>query len=182
MTQNVPMAASERRHVAVHLDGTTAAVLDEIRAVWDPIMMRRCPPHVTLAYPEEVVDEELLQRRLGAVVTRYEPFEIGFAAVAADDGGAGGVWIEVMDPSGSLQAIRTELLRPPMELKGWPFHTTLVHPRTSPRGPDAWVSLRGASVTMGTALVRELLWTATNDVRRTVLRHFPLGPGQATPP
>ena len=56
-------AGMSRRHLQLVLSGTVAERLDELRRRWDPDMAQRCPPHVTVAYPEEgQVDRDAAQR------------------------------------------------------------------------------------------------------------------------
>jgi hypothetical protein len=98
------------------------------------------------------------------------PFTLRLGALAAADGG---VFALVEDPSGRLETLRQRLLRPPQRSLGYPFHTTVAHPRTAASPGECWEHLRGRHLT-GEVAVEELLWTATDDTRRTVLARLPL--------
>ncbi len=77
------------------------------------------------------------------------------------------------DTEGQLETLRAQLLLPPQRCSGYPFHSTVVHPRTSAAGAACWARLRGAALDMSFT-VRELLWTETDASTRRVLARFPL--------
>ena len=167
------MTETVRRHVAVHFEGAVADVLDEVRQRWDPVMAARTPPHVTVVYPEETADEAVLADRLAHVATRFASFPVRFGGIETIDGGRGGVMVAVKDPSGALTAVRDELLLPPQRYLDVPFHTTLVHPRTSSLGEACADAVAGVQFD-GEAIVDELLFTETGPGGRTVLSRHPL--------
>ena len=51
---------SARRHVSIHLSGDGASQLDQWRERWDPVMATLTPPHVTVVYTEETINELVL--------------------------------------------------------------------------------------------------------------------------
>jgi 8-oxo-dGTP diphosphatase len=159
--------------VSIHLVGEVAASLDVWRTRWDPTMAARTPPHVTVVYPEETVDEVRLLRDLAAAADDIAPFDVHVGALLADDGGRGGVFAEVNDPTGALDDLRDRLLLPPQRYSGYPFHTTVAHPRTSPDPVGCWRALAGREVD-ATARVDELLFTVTDETGRRILERFPL--------
>ncbi|MEJ2885420.1 NUDIX domain-containing protein [Actinomycetospora aeridis] len=169
-----------RRHVTVHLDGDAARAVDALRADWDPAMLRICPAHVSVVYPEETVDEALLLERLEEAARETAPFAVRLGGVEADEDGAGGVFAMVEDGVPALETLRDRLLLPPQGFAGHPFHATIAHPRTSPSPATCWSRVRGGRLD-ATSTVHEVLWTVTDDVGREVLARFPLT-GPATAP
>lgn len=166
------MTTPVRRHLAVHLGTTLAAPLDAWRAAWDPAMLGIAPAHVTVTYPEECADEVLLLERARRVAATLAPVRLRLGAVQCLDGGRDGVDVEVDDLDGALAELRDEVLLPPQRDGHVPFHSTIVHPRTSARGPDCWAALAGAEVGREGA-VDELLFTETSARGRVVLERFP---------
>lgn len=162
-----------RQHLAVHLDGDAARVVDGLRAVWDPAMHSVTPAHVTVVYPEETVDAGLLLERAARAADEMSAFSIRLGAFACADEGRGGVFAMVEDSQGGLETVRDRLLLPPQRFSGYPFHVTVAHPHTSVSPAACWKQLRG-SVVAASFTVRELLWTVTDASTRTVLRRFPL--------
>jgi mutator protein MutT len=161
----------ERRHVAIHLDGEAAQAVDGLRAVWDPVMRARAPAHVTVVYPEETVDPALLLEELGRAAGESAPIPLRLGPLACVDGGRGGVFATVEDPTGALEALRDRLLLPPQRFRGYPFHATVAHPRTATSPADCWSSRRGRALDLPFT-AQEVLWTATDEVRRQVLGGF----------
>ena len=90
---------AERRHISIHLAGTVVDVLDNLRVLWDPVMAGIAPPHVTLVYPEETVDERSLLVRVSETCERFGPIRIRIEEFAADNAGEGGVYALVGDPT-----------------------------------------------------------------------------------
>ncbi len=169
-----------RRHVSIHIPGDTARDLDAWRERWDPVMAARTPPHVTVVYPEEIVDELLLLARLDEVAADTSPFALHLSDVRADDGGSGGVFVAVADHSGALETIRDRLLLPPQHFSGYPFHSTIAHPRTSVNPTGCWRALQGLRLDCD-ASVHELLYTVTDHAGRRVLSRHRLRGGEVPP-
>lgn len=135
-------------------------------------MARMAPPHVTVAYPEETVDAGLLLDRLAGAAAETAPIPVRIGGFVADDDGRGGVFAAVGDPAGGLTALRDRLLLPPQRFSGYPFHTTIAHPRTAAAPADCWAALRGGSLDLS-CVVDEAQWTVTGASGRTVLATFP---------
>ncbi|MDD9946442.1 MAG: NUDIX domain-containing protein [Myxococcales bacterium] len=152
---------STRRHPMFLLDEDAPAELVRLRERWDPSMAARVPPHVTLAYPEETSDERLLLQRAAAVARDISPFTITLGPLAAKDGGRGGVCVSVGDPTGSWSHMRAQLLRPPLLRLEVSAHATIVHPRTSNRGAEAWGELSTRELGE-VAMLREVCFTETS--------------------
>ncbi len=145
-------------------------------------MADRVPLHLTLAYPEEMVDEPLAVERLVDAARHVGPFDVELGEVWSDDGGRGGVFVAVGDPSGALEELRDAVLLPPMRWSGWPFHVTVAHPRTSP-DPVACASALLGSRVDGRLRVDAVHHTVTDHVHRRVLHTVALQePEDATVP
>ncbi|WP_436777752.1 2'-5' RNA ligase family protein [Yinghuangia sp. YIM S09857] len=163
-----------RRHLAVLLAGLAVDRLAAWREEWDPVMAAVVPPHITLVYPEETADEELLSARAEAACGRTAPFRLGLRGVVAEEAGRGGVFVEIDDVGGAWTALRDDLLRPPMmRCPGVAPHATIVHPRTSDRGPECFRSLAGQRLDVEVR-VREVVFTETTAESFAVPRRFAL--------
>lgn len=135
-------------------------------------MARIAPPHVSLVYPEETADAGLLLDRLGEAAAETAPIPLRIGGFTGDDDGRGGVFAAVDDPAGGLTALRDRLLLPPQRFSGYPFHTTIAHPRTATALTECWAALRGGSLDLS-CVVDEAQWTVTDGSGRTVLATFP---------
>lgn len=162
---------SARRHVLFVLDGEVADQLQALRSQWDPVMASRIPPHVTLVYPEETVDEPLLLDRVAQVADETARFTISLADLQSGDWG--GVWFRVVDPSNGWTRLRSQILAPPFRQRSVEPHVTVVHPRTSDRGLEAFTALAGPSIE-GSVRLGEMLHTETSSDGMTILDRFPL--------
>ncbi len=165
-----------RRHLCAVLTGPAVEAVERWRHTWDPAMAAVVPAHVTVAYPEEVSDEDPLLRRAEALVGTMPPFRLRLGEVTADDHGRGGVFVTVEDVDGGWSAVRRRLLADPMTPLGHPPHVTVAHPRTSTRGTECHAALAGERVATE-FVVREVLHTETTAGTFTVLRRFPLSRG-----
>ncbi|MEM7091607.1 MAG: NUDIX domain-containing protein [Actinomycetota bacterium] len=155
-----------RTHLTLVFDDATVGEIGELRRRFDPTMARWVPPHVTLVYPEEHHgDLELLLQRTRRIATGAEQFLLRLGDVVTDgDAGEGGVFVAVDDASGSWSRLRSAILTPPMSRLDVEPHLTVVHPRTSNRGPTAFAEL--ASRSFGRVLVSaELCLTVSRSDR-----------------
>jgi len=85
------------------------------------------------------------------------------------------VFLQVHDRTGALTALTRDLLAPPFRASTIPFHVTIVHPRTSDRGPEAVAAL-AAGAPAGSVMAAELVWTATTPDAHRVDARFGLAP------
>nr|WP_269091209.1 2'-5' RNA ligase family protein [Actinopolymorpha cephalotaxi] len=169
--------------MCVLLPAPAAKPVEVLRRRWDPLMAARAPAHVTVTYPEETGDDELLLRRAARVAADTPRFRLGLAAVFAEDGGHGGVFLSVEDVDGGWARLRRHLLAPPFRPVGFPPHVTVAHPRTAPDGPACLAALagrrRGDGLGVGVGVrefdVAEVCHTETTATSFTLLRRFPLG-------
>lgn len=162
-----------RRHLLFLLEGLVADQLQSIRSEWDPEMASRIPPHVSLVYPEEVTDETLLMERARTTTADTEAFVISLGALAANDQGRGGVWFGVRDPSNTWTRLRSKILLPPFQPIPIEPHATVVHPRTSSRGAEAFAALTGSRL-KGDILITELSYTETSESGMQILNRLHL--------
>lgn len=166
-----------RKHLLFVLEGEVAERLQWSRSRWDPVMASRIPPHVTLAYPEETTDEALVIERAADAAAETAPFVIHLDEVELGDRRAG-VWFSIIDPSETWQRLRSSILAPPLSPLSVMPHATVVHPRTSRRGREAFVELDGTRFD-GDVVLNEILYTETSRSGMQILDRFPL---TASPP
>lgn len=154
-----------RRHLTIVIDPLLVPDVAALRHRWDPVMAAGVPPHVTVAYPDEHSDL--------SAAGASAPFRLELGEVVAEDEGAGGVFVEVRDVDGGWTALRERVVRSGRQ-RVRP-HITIVHPRTSDRGAEAWAVLRGTTFA-GTVDVTEVALTDTSrDHGMVVVDRFELG-------
>lgn len=162
-----------RRHLQFLPAGPVVDPVEALRRRWDPVMAARAPAHVSLVYPEEYDDEDLLISRAMAAASQASPFTVELAHPAAENGGLGGVWYLVTDPSGTWHALRTAMLAKPFRTLQVEPHMTIVHPRTSNQGPEALAELKDINVS-GKLELNEIVHTETDASGMRVLSRIPL--------
>lgn len=155
------------------LEGEVAEQLQSLRVEWDPEMASRVPPHVSVVYPEEVTNQTLLMERARTTVLDTEVFMISLGRVSAKDEGRGGVWFDVRDASSTWARLRSRILVPPFRALPTGPHATVVHPRTSPHGPEAFATLAKTRIGGG-VLISEMLYTETSEKGWRILERIPL--------
>jgi 8-oxo-dGTP diphosphatase len=123
-----------RPHLTAFLDFGVSTPIEAVRTMWDPAMAAQIRAHVTVAYPAELDSFDAgTARRLTAELS---PFRLRFGGVERD---GDWVFIAVDDIDGGWADLRQRLL-PPCATVVQP-HVTLVHPRTTNRGPVAWAAI-----------------------------------------
>jgi 8-oxo-dGTP diphosphatase len=170
-----------RRHLTIVLpDGPFRDAIEVMRTRWDPVMAAGVPAHVSVVYPEEITDEALLLQRAAVALEGLRSFPLDIRGVVSADESRGvvrgvvrGVYLGATDRAGVLTGLRQHLLTPPFASLGYPLHVTIVHPRTSRRGPDAFAALRSDPIA-GSFIVSELRWTETSPEGMTALQGFEL--------
>ena len=125
-------------HATIFVPPPVAAPIEAVRRAWDPVMAAQLAAHVTLVYPQEAPLVALLVARVRAASAEAAPFRLRLGAVAYLEQPAGGVYVEVLDLDGGYHRLRAGVLRPPCTPLAFPPHVTLIHPRTSSRGPAFW--------------------------------------------
>lgn len=160
-----------RRHLLFLLEGLVADRLQPLRHRWDPVMASRTPPHVSLVYPEEATEDSLLLDRAALAAADTAPFVVSLGDV--EQSGRGGVWFSVLDPSNMWDQLRSRILRPPFHPIPVKPHATVVRPRTSTRGPEAFTKLTGVRIE-GDVNISEMVFTETSESGMRILKRFPL--------
>jgi 2'-5' RNA ligase len=125
-------------HATIFVPPEVAGPLEAIRREWDPGMASRIASHVTLVYPHEAPNPDLLYERVREACSRFKPFRLRLRGMACLGRPEGGVYVEVDDVDGGYGGLREEVLRTPFQAVTFRPHVTLVHPRTSCRGRDFW--------------------------------------------
>lgn len=116
------------------------------------------------------MDESLLVERAASAAADTRPFAITLGEL--EEIGRGGVWFAVFDPSDSWNRLRSRILRPPFNPIQVKPHATVVHPRTSTRGSEAFTKLTGTHI-KGEATISEMLFTETSASGIRILNRFP---------
>ncbi len=135
-------------------------------------MAARTPPHVSLAYPEETVDEGLLVERTERVTSETPAFGVTVGE-SMTESEQGAVWFSVLDPTGTWTRLRKVILAPPFHPLPLTPHVTVVHPRTSDRGAEAFAELGGTRIEKE-ILLGEVAFTETDRSGMRILERFPL--------
>ncbi len=163
-----------RTHLTLSFDAAAVGEVAELRHTYDPAMAATVGPHVTVAYPEEFTDLELLMTRARTIAERTCPFVlIGTGFVTEGDDGEGGVFIDLDDPTGSWTELRRQLLAPPFAPIGVRPHMTIVHPRTSNLGPLAWERLGSQSLSCQIVATELSLTVTSPSSKREALERLP---------
>lgn len=160
-------------HATIFLPPEVAGPIEAARQEWDPSMANRIAAHVTLAYPQEAPNPELLIERVREASDSIGPFRLRLGGVACFERPEYGVYVEVEDIGGGYRKMREHVLRPPFRCLTFPAHVTLIHPQTSRRGRE--FCERGALPTeIQEFTVREIAVTAFDGVRWVALGTYAL--------
>lgn len=167
-----------RHHLTIRVaDGDLRDRIEPMRDRWDPVMAAGVPAHVTVVYPEEVTDHDLLLARVDDAVGDLRAFPLDARGIELEEE-FGGVNVSVTDRTGAIGALRARLLVPPFTSLGYPLHVTIVHPRTSALDVAAFRALRDDPLA-GSFVVTAFDWTATSlSGGMKVVRRFELAPAR----
>lgn len=129
----------------VRLPAPTAALVDEIRCRFDPIMAARIDAHVTLVH--DVIDRRRVAELVGRAVDR-EPFVVRLTRADRWGPSRYGAYLHVDDPDGAVRGLHeavAELESPAWARVEYRPHVTLVHGRTvsETQAEAAWRALEG---------------------------------------
>lgn len=130
-----------RAHATIFVDPSVSGPIESLRARWDPAMAGQIAAHTTLVYPEEVPDYEALAGRVALAAATTAPFRLLITSPFFLRTPDAGVFVHVEDPTGGFRAMRRHITSPPFTAVDFPPHVTVVHPRTSVRGMQAWESI-----------------------------------------
>jgi len=135
-------------------------------------MASQIAAHITLLYPEEVPDPSELDQLAQAAAARTPPFTISLGPAFYAASPADGVFFHVHDIDSGIRSFRTRTVPPARAIK-FPPHVTIVHPRTSRLGQQAWQAL--AEVRLDAQFtVNEVAITASDGRRWHTMRRLPL--------
>lgn len=160
-------------HAMIFVTPDAAGPLESMRREWDPDMAAVIAAHVTLVYPHEAPDVDLLVSRLRGRALTTAPFRLRLGGLGCFDRPEGGVYVDVKDIDGAYKRLRDQLLFPPLRPFTFPPHVTIAHPRTSRRLRELWES---SSYRRSNAefTVREIAITAFDGLRWETLQRVPL--------
>jgi 2'-5' RNA ligase len=152
-----------------------AEPIEMLRRRWDPAMASQIAAHVTVAYPGEVNSLEELLERTRRAVSLVAPFQMRMGPVRRREGTRAWVGLAVIDRDDGWRRLR-ELIVPPVPRRSVVEpHVTIVHPRHSNLGSQAWEAVRTLDVAGEFAVAEVGISAFDGRVWRTVER-FPLGP------
>jgi 2'-5' RNA ligase superfamily len=167
-----PATRLARPHATAFLDPRHSGPAESLRARWDPVMARQIAAHVTLVYPEELPPGADLGHVAAAAAASTAPFSIALGPAFHAGSPADGVFLHVHDLDGGIARFRSTAV-PPGSMIDFPPHVTIVHPRTSGRGRQAWDEL--ASIRTGARFtITHVAITAYHGNRWQTLRLLPL--------
>lgn len=128
-----------RHHATVFLGLPAGQALEALRRTWDPEMARQIAAHITLIYPEEIADPAQLTAQAARAAARTAPFTIVIGPPFHSGSPADGVFFHISDPTDGIGRFRATAV-PGLPID-FPPHVTIVHPRTSRFGEQAWAEL-----------------------------------------
>jgi 2'-5' RNA ligase len=138
-------AVLARQAIVVTLSAPAAALVDEIRFRFDPVMAARIDAHLTLVH--DVTDRERAPELLRRATDR-EPFRVRLTHTDRWGPSRYGAYLHVDDPDGAVRDLYETVA--PLEAPGWARvayrpHVTLVHGRTvtEEQAEAAWRALDG---------------------------------------
>jgi 2'-5' RNA ligase len=129
-----------RYHATAFLNPRNAQRVEELRRTWDPGMAEQIAAHITLIYPEEITDPSDLIARVSRAAASTRPFSVVIGSPTHAGNPADGVFLAVGDISDGIRRFR-ETAVPAGHAIDFQPHVTIVHPRTSTRGGQAWNKL-----------------------------------------
>lgn len=141
------MSTLTRHHVTAFVDPAVSEPVEELRRRWDPQMARQIAAHVTVVYPGEIPGPARLEEQAAAAAAATAPFDLETGPAFYDRSPSGGVFLQVDDLDGGLRAFRAAVV-PPGSTISFPPHITIVHPRTSGLGEQAWAELAACSLSI----------------------------------
>jgi 2'-5' RNA ligase len=131
-----------REQVRIALPETLRQLVDGVRARWSAERVASNPAHITIVYPDELVDPESLRDRVKAAASGVAPFSLHTGSARVFGSPAGGIFLSIDDPHGGVERLRRAILRSPANPRvNYSCHVTLHHPRRGDNGADAWTKL-----------------------------------------
>jgi len=129
---------------------------------------------VTLVYPWEAPDPGLIAEWLRSAAVEQPPFRLRLGPLDRHDATEGvGCGYAVLDIDGGHRALRSRIAPSAFVAGDVDPHVTVVHPRTSRLGEEAWQALRTRSVEVEFS-VRDIAITAWEGSAWPTLERVPL--------
>jgi 8-oxo-dGTP pyrophosphatase MutT (NUDIX family)/2'-5' RNA ligase len=133
-------------HATLFLGGAAAEPIEALRRRWDPALASQIGAHLTVAYPGETGPVGELIDRARRAASDCAPFTVRLGQVVRRAGAHDWVGVEVIDTDGGWARLR-RLLVPDADARGDVApHITIVHPRHSNLGVEAWEAVRSAEL------------------------------------
>jgi hypothetical protein len=155
----------ERHHATLFVDPGVSAPLEAMRQRWDPVMAGQIAAHVTLVYPWEATRSDMIAEWMRAAAQGQAPFRLRVSGFAGESPLPGdGLSLPVLDVDGGHAALRSAIASPHFAGGDVSPHVTIVHPRTSQYGPEAWMAWQSVAVDFE-FWVREIALTAWDGDR-----------------
>jgi 2'-5' RNA ligase len=170
--RGVSATGPTRHHATAFLDPRDSGPVEELRSRWDPLMAQLIAAHVTLIYSEEIPDPAQLEQLAAIAAASTPPFTIALGPAFYVGSPADGVFFHVHDPEGGIGSFRARTV-PAGQVIDFPPHVTIVHPRTSRLGEQAWNDLATARVA-ARFILTQVAVTASSGDRWQTLRLLPL--------
>lgn len=136
----------DRHHATIFVPGHASDRVERLRRTWDPAMAYRVKAHVTLVYPREAPDPDLLSTRLSKAATHTEPFRLVLEGTDKWGEPPEGVYVRVQQPGCGWSALRELILAAPFSQEDVEPHVTIAHPETAKQPGEAWQDVRGQRI------------------------------------
>jgi len=162
-----------RYHATTFLDKADSAPIEALRQHWDPVMASQIDAHVSLMWPEEVPNHKELERRARSAAALLPPISVTITTPFYVGDPKDGVFCEVIDAESGIADFRLKAV-PTDGAIDFPPHVTIVHPRTSALGSEAWRRLEGIRLDISTVLT-EVSITAFDGTRWLTVERFRFG-------
>ena len=172
MTSLPPAARLTRACVIAFLEPRHSGPVENLRVRWDPVAARQIAAHVTLVYPEDFPSAADPGRVAATAAANTAPFRIAIGPAFHVGSPADGVFLRVHDLDDGIARFRAAAALP-ARLTDFPSHVTIVHPRTSDCGHQAWDELDNIRID-GPFTITYVAVTAHDGNRWQTLRLLPL--------
>ena len=133
-------------HLTLFLDPKAGEPIEALRRRWDPAMASQIAAHVTVAYPSEIESIDTAVERLHLAAARVAAFRLRLTSPARRTGHHWWIGAEVDDVDGGWRGLRDRLVPTAAQRPDVAPHVTIVHPRHSNLGADAWSELGSQDV------------------------------------
>jgi 2'-5' RNA ligase len=149
--------------------------IDAARLRWNPEVATGNPAHVTVVYHDEAPDLPTLRERFEEASRELPPFELIVGLPRPFPPPVVGAFLEVSDPSRSVEELRRRILRRPFQARPrFGLHVTLLHPAQGERFAEAWPSFFSLQA-VGAFPVRSIELVSGSGAKTEILAVFELG-------